>query len=363
MLRIVDLRKSFPVERGQVQALQDVTFDVAEGEFFTLLGPSGSGKSTALRCVAGLERPEAGEIYIDDVCVFSSERGIVIPPDERPIGMVVQSYAIWPHRNVFENVAFPLLYGSKGRRPPRDEIRAAVMEALRLVEMAAYAERPSTQLSGGQQQRVALARALVRRPKLLLLDEPLSNLDAKLREAMRVELKELTRSVGITSFFVTHDQLEALAMSERIAIIMDGRLVEIGPPSEVYVHSRNQRVAAFLGTANTLRGRVVQTGENAQIETPIGALFVEHTNGLVLDEDTTVAIRPEAVVCTREPPPDGDNTFRGVVKRATFLGSFVEGEIQIGEEIIRVYLSPYDGFTAGEEIYVHVPRDRCQVVT
>ena len=363
MLRIAGLRKNFPVGRGQVHALQDVSFDVAEGEFFTLLGPSGSGKSTALRCVAGLERPEAGEIYIDDICVFSAERGIAIPPDERPIGMVFQSYAIWPHRNVFENVAFPLLYGTKGRRAPQDEIRAAVLEALRLVEMEAYAERPSTQLSGGQQQRVALARALVRRPKLLLLDEPLSNLDAKLRESMRVELKELTRAVGITSFFVTHDQLEALAMSERIAIIMEGQLVEIGSPLEVYVHTRDHRVATFLGTANTVRGRVVQIGENPQIDTPMGPLFVEYTNGLALAADTAVAIRPEAMLCTRERPGDATNTFRGLIRRATFLGSFVEGEVQIGEALLRVNLSPYDGFAAGEEIYVHVPRDRCQVVT
>ncbi len=362
MLRIENLKKTFPIGQGKVQALQGVSFVVSEGEFFSLLGPSGSGKSTALRCVAGLERPESGEIFIDGMCVYSSATGVSVPPDERPIGMVFQSYAIWPHQDVFQNVAFPLLYGSKGPRPSKAQIRESVLEALRLVQMEAYHDRPSTQLSGGQQQRVALARALVRKPKVLLLDEPLSNLDAKLREEMRVELKELTRSLGITSFFVTHDQLEALAMSERIGVIMEGKLVEIGEPHAVYTHTQNQRVATFLGAANTLPGRVTQVTPQATLETPLGALSVRGANGIGLDENTWVAIRPEAIMCSRHPEAL-PNTYAGKVTRAIFLGSFVDGEVQIREHTLRVNLNPYDDFGLGDDIYIHIPAERCQIVS
>ena len=362
MLSIRGLRKTFAVGKGQVNALTGVSLEVAEADFFALLGPSGSGKSTALRCVAGLEHPEHGEIIIGDRCVFSSERGIRVPPDERPIGMVFQSYAIWPHMDVFHNVAFPLLYGSKGRRPPRTEIRAAVREALAKVQMEDYEQRPATQLSGGQQQRVALARALVRKPRLLLLDEPLSNLDAKLREEMRVELKELTRALGITSFFVTHDQLEALAMSDWIGVIMDGALIATGRADEVYKNSYNRRVADFLGIANTFDGRVVAVAPEARLDTAIGKLAVGGPDGLAVDKAATVAIRPEAVKCSRTSPASKVNLFEGTIKRATFLGTFVDGEVQIGEHTLRVSFNPYESFAPGERVYVHIPPDRCQIL-
>ena len=363
MLKIEGLQKSFITDDGRrVDALRGVSIDVEAGEFFTLIGPSGSGKSTAMRCVAGLEHPEAGEIYIGDECVFSSARGIRVAPDERPIGMVFQSYAIWPHMDVRNNVAFPLLYGVKGKRQSKAEINAAVDEALRLVQMDGYQDRPSTQLSGGQQQRVALARALVRHPKLLLLDEPLSNLDAKLREEMRIELKELTSRVGITSFFVTHDQLEALAMSERVGVIMEGELIAIGRPAEMYTQTDNRRVATFLGIANTLEGKLSGNSSDRYLETGIGPLHVASTNGCDAAGTIAVAVRPEAVVCTRERPAAERNVFKGTVSRATFLGSFVDGEVVVNGQTLRVNLSPYGALAQGDQVYVQIPAERCQIL-
>ena len=361
MLRIVDLKKTYSLDRGKVAALRGVGFEVSAGTFFTLLGPSGSGKSTAMRCVAGLEHPESGEIHIDGQCVYSSARGIRVPADQRPIGMVFQSYAIWPHMTVFQNVAFPLQYGHRGDKLSRAAIRDSVREALRQVQMEDYADRPATQLSGGQQQRVALARALVRHPKLLLLDEPLSNLDAKLREEMRFELKELTRSLSITSLFVTHDQLEALSLSDRIGVIMDGLIVELGHPQEVYAKTMDKRVASFLGIANTIAGRIVRAGPTVHVETAMGviALRDEHVSG---QADATVAIRPEAVMCSRERPATTENLFEGIVRRVTFLGTFIDGEVEIKQHRLRVSFNPYEPFAAGERVFVHIPADRCHLI-
>ena len=363
MLRVVNIKKTFAVDQGeQVNALKGVSIEVPNGEFFTLLGPSGSGKSTAMRCIAGLEHPDEGEIYIGEQCVFSSKRKIMVPPDERPIGMVFQSYAIWPHMDVFHNVAFPLMYGSSGPKPSKEEIRNSVDEALKLVQLAGYGDRPATQLSGGQQQRVALARAIVRRPRLLLLDEPLSNLDAKLREEMRVEMKEMTTKLGMTSFFVTHDQIEALALSDRIAVIMQGEIVEMGKPHEVYTRSENKLVAAFLGTTNTLEGLITGTGSDTKLETEIGALTLGARQTMTSSGRASVAIRPEAVDCLREKPRDGANVYQGTVKRTMFLGTFIDGEVQIGSKSLRVSFNPYNTFSPGEKVYVHIPPERCQLI-
>jgi len=362
MLRIENLRKSFVLDKGEVRAVQNVSIEIAEGQFFTLLGPSGSGKSTTLRCIAGLEHPEDGEIHIGNECVFSAKRHILVPPEQRPIGMVFQSYAIWPHMDVFHNVAFPLLYGARGKKYSKVEVEKGVNEALAQVQMAGFAGRPATQLSGGQQQRVALARALVRKPKLLLLDEPLSNLDAKLREEMRVELKEVARNVGITTFFVTHDQTEALALSDKIGVIMSGELVEMGTPYQMYVRPKNKTVAEFLGTANSLKGKVVRTGDKGAVETELGAISVDLSKNDVNSNDTVyVVIRPEGLVCSHQRGAFGENCFEGTIKRSLFLGSFIDGEVTIKGKNFRALLSPHEVFQPGERVYVHVPADRCQV--
>jgi iron(III) transport system ATP-binding protein len=362
MLKIENLQKSFIVEKGKVGAVQNVSIDIAEGQFFTFLGPSGSGKSTTLRCIAGLEQPEGGEIHIGGECVFSANRRILVPPEDRPIGMVFQSYAIWPHMDVFHNVAFPLLYGNRGKKLSKAEIATKVREALKMVQMDDYETRPATQLSGGQQQRIALARALVRKPKLLLLDEPLSNLDAKLREEMRVELKEVARAVGITTFFVTHDQVEALALSDVIGVIMNGVLVEMGTPYEMYVRPRNKLVAEFLGTANTLQGKVLRTGSSGTVETELGPISLDLSRNEVSSNDSVfVVIRPEGMVCSRDRSAFSENVFEGTIKRALFLGNFIDGEVQIQSKKFRALLSPHELFNPGERVYIHVPPEHCQV--
>src|SRR5882672_6715546 len=241
MLKVESLNTEYPNERGEVvKAAQDVSFEVPEGKLFTLLGPSGCGKTTTLRSIAGLERPRSGEISVGDRVVYSGSRGIFVAPNRRGFGMVLQSYAIWPHMNVFENAAITLSFGA--RRIPRKEIREKVMRVLTAVQLDGFADREATKLSGGQQQRLALARALAMEPPLLLLDEPLSNLDAKLRELMRFELKRLQRELGITTVYVTHDQSEALALSHSIAVMSDGRIRQIGPPRDIYERSASRFV-------------------------------------------------------------------------------------------------------------------------
>ena len=361
MFRIENLRKSFPSGKSRVQALKNVNIDVPQGEFFSLLGPSGSGKSTVLRCIAGLERPEQGEIFIGETCVYSSTRGVSVPSDDRPIGMVFQSYAIWPHMTVGENVAFPLRYGMKPVKLDRRKLWSQVEEALAMVQMRALIDRPSTQLSGGQQQRVALARALVRKPELLLLDEPLSNLDAKLREEMRLELKELTQSLGITTFFVTHDQTEALAVSDRIGVIMEGELIEIGRPYDLYANTRRRDVTAFLGLANILDGRIIRSESKIIIETKIGAIRL-NSNDTEGFHEATLVVRPEAVVCTPDKPDVETNLFEGTVKRVVFLGHFVDCVVMIGNYQIRAIVNPYQGIASGDRVYVHLPPERCHLV-
>src|SRR5437773_12489103 len=259
MLQVTMLRKTFTTERGAVRAVEDVSFTVEDGLFYTLLGPSGCGKTTTLRCVAGLERPEDGTIRIDDAVL--SGTGRFVPTHRRDIGMVFQSYAIWPHMNVFENVAFPLRVSE--RPPSRDETRRMVTEALALVGLEGLEERPAPQLSGGQQQRLALARALVRKPKLLLLDEPLSNLDAKLRERMRIDLRELQRRLRITTVYVTPDQPEALFLSHRIAVMQAGKIVQEGAPRDLYRAPASGFVADFVSEATFLPGEVTSGGIRA----------------------------------------------------------------------------------------------------
>src|SRR3982751_6291243 len=274
MLEVRNLIKSFDGSRGsdtRVFAVNDVSFDVEDGELFTLLGPSGCGKTTTLRCIAGLEMPDQGEIAIDGRTLFSSERHVRVPANERGLGMVFQSYAIWPHMNVFKNVAFPLQVLPRKQRPGKRDRTERVERALKVVQLDHLAGRQATDLSGGQQQRLALARALVLEPPLLLLDEPLSNLDAKLREEMRFELKRLQRELGITGIYVTHDQVEALAMSNRVAVMRDGQIQQIDAPRVIYEQPASRFVADFIGTSNFIDGTIEsREGESYLVATPHG---------------------------------------------------------------------------------------------
>ena len=278
------------IHYGDVPAVRGVSFQVAPGEQLTLLGPSGCGKTTTLRAIAGLEQPTAGEIRIGGAPVYSSAQRVNIPAEKRGLSMVFQSYAIWPHMTVFENVA----YGLRVRRESKEAIAEKVERALDMVQMRAFAARGASQLSGGQQQRVALARAFVFQPSVLLFDEPLSNLDAKLRADMRIELRELQHRLGITSVYVTHDLEEALAMSDRIVVMKDGLIAQVGSPSEIYNHPRNAFVADFVGSANLIRGRNrtdLAMGDVLALETSSGHIVHGMAHGRPAGAELTFSIR------------------------------------------------------------------------
>src|SRR5438105_9263217 len=304
MLSVKELYTEYASDRGPpVRAAQNVSFEVPEGKLFTLLGPSGCGKTTTLRSIAGLERPRSGEISVSSLVVYSGSKGVFIPANRRGFGMVFQSYAIWPHMDVFRNAAFPLVVGRK--KYTRSQIEEKVLRVLKAVGLDHLAEREATQLSGGQQQRLALARALVMEPKLLLLDEPLSNLDAKLRERMRFELKRLQRELRITTVYVTHDQSEALALSHEIAVMSEGRVLQIAAPREIYERPANQFVADFVGTTNFLNGHVSGRDEAAthvRVETEIGPLRVFAGDTLREGDRVVVSVRPEDVELTEHEP-------------------------------------------------------------
>src|SRR3954467_1772373 len=322
MLKIQSLCTEYTNELGQpVKAAQDVNIDVPEGHFFTLLGPSGCGKTTTLRSIAGLERPKSGEISVNGVPVFSAARNVFVPPNQRGFGMVFQSYAIWPHMDVFTNTAFPLQVGKKSFS--RAEIDSKVMKVLKAVQLDHLRDREATKLSGGQQQRLALARALVMEPKLLLLDEPLSNLDAKLRELMRFELKRLQRELRITTVYVTHDQSEALALSHEIAVMSEGRIQQIGSPRDIYDRPKNPFVADFVGSTNFLDGSVLgPDGADARyrVRTEIGDLTVQAPGPRGEHDRVLVSGRPEVVRLTEQKPQSGVNVWQGKVDQKVFLG-------------------------------------------
>src|SRR5689334_6973264 len=275
MISIRNLLKFYKSGDDVVRAVDDVSIEVGAQEFFVLLGLSGSGKTTLLRCVAGLEKPDGGEILIHQKLVSSAERNYFIGPEERGIGMVFQSYAVWPHMTVYQNVAFPLINGP--RRYSSADIKARVTNALELVQLAGLADRPAPFLSGGQQQRVALARALAVEPKVLLMDEPLSNLDARLREEVRDEIKTLAKKLGITVLYVTHDQVEAMALADRIAVMSAGRILQIGAPRELYDRPATRSVGSFLGSMNELQGTA---SEGGGIKTRLGKIHCAIPSGM-----------------------------------------------------------------------------------
>lgn len=336
-IEVQNLRHVYGSGHSAVPVIDDVSFTVEENEFFTLLGPSGCGKTTTLRCLAGLETPTAGKILLEGQEMFSPGR--VVPTHRRDIGMVFQDYAVWPHMSVFDNVAFPLKVAKD--RPPAGRITERVHEALELVDMAKFSKRKATQLSGGQQQRLALARALVRRPAVLLLDEPLSNLDAKLREQMRVELRALQRKIKVATVFVTHDQIEALSMSNKIAVMNQGVIEQLGSPRDIYYTPVNKFVASFIGDAAFFSGNLVSGSDDpdrATIDSPDG-LVHGFARSLGSKQGRAVAvIRPEAFKLAPAGQQIGGNlnVFQGVISAGLFTGDAVEYSVQVGDRVIRV---------------------------
>jgi iron(III) transport system ATP-binding protein len=341
LLAVSDLVKTYPGARQEKQkrvlAVDNVSLEVDEGELFTLLGPSGCGKTTTLRSIAGLETPDKGTISVAGRVLFSSEQRVRVPANDRGLGMVFQSYAIWPHMNVFDNVAFPLQVLPRGKRPSRSEVRERVERVLAVVKLDQLASRDATALSGGQQQRLALARALVMEPALLLLDEPLSNLDAKLREDMRFELKRLQRELGLTCVYVTHDQTEALAMSNHVAVMRDGKVEQVGRPREIYEAPRTRFVADFIGTSNFIDGIVEETRPGGYlVRTDQGRLEVPSELHHAPGDAVVVSARPEHIALSAERNGTGPNRWSGRVGARAFLGEVVDHVVAVGGTEIRV---------------------------
>ncbi len=347
---------------GDTVAVDDVTLDIVGGEFFSLLGPSGCGKTTTLRVIGGFEEPTRGTVYLGEQDVTD------LPPYKRNVNTVFQSYALFPHLDVFENVAF----GLRRRKVPKDEVRRRVREALELVDLAGLERRRPSQLSGGQQQRVALARALVNRPKVLLLDEPLGALDLKLRKQMQLELKRIQHEVGITFIYVTHDQEEAMTMSDRLAVMRHGRILQVGAPQEVYEDPASEFVAGFLGASNLLPGVVKERSPEAVLVALAGgdvvrvppARFPDGAGGTV-----KVGVRPEKLVIEAEPTeaPAGANSVTGTLRMATYIGVSHQFRVEgPGGAELTVYVQNLDSARAprpGERVrLVWRPEDTFAVV-
>ena len=362
---VVDgLEKHYELDGAEVPVVKGVTFTIEPGTFTSLLGPSGCGKTTTLRCVAGLENSNGGEISLDGNVLSTGTRHV--SPDKRDIGMVFQNYAIWPHMTVFANAVFPLQVAAG--KLPKKEARKRAMEALELVQLDAYAHRPATALSGGQQQRLALARALAHRPKLLLLDEPLSNLDAKLRDTMRNELRSLQQRLGITALYVTHDQSEALSMSDRVAVMNQGRIVQEASPRDLYYQPADRFVADFVGRVNmipaTVRGR--DADGDALVEAFGTRLVTPCPDGVGTGAEVTVTFRPESVRW-HETRPDRPNLLPARVVRVEFLGEIVEckAEILDGQAVVGTIVgrgAPMDSPSRNDSIFIELAPQACRVL-
>jgi iron(III) transport system ATP-binding protein len=364
MISIRNLHVYYQTDQGRVHAVRGISLEIQQGQFYTLLGPSGCGKTTTLRSVAGLEVPDQGEIFVGDDLVFSSSRKIIVPPYQRDIGMVFQSYAIWPHLNVFENVAFPL----REMRPrfTRQEISKKVTEALALVQLDGLADRPAPFLSGGQQQRLALARALVKEPRVLLLDEPLSNLDAKLREETRFELRELVKRLNMTTLYVTHDQLEALTMSDVVTVMDQGQIAQSGTPMEIYQAPRDRFVANFVGLSNFIEGRLKFARSGAtpfgEVETSSGTLRCILPDSVAPGEEVVLVVRPEDINIITDPQAEKENVLRGEVEAVVFMGDVLECQLSVGKQKLRTKLHPSSRVQQGQNVSLHLPPEHCRAL-
>jgi ABC-type Fe3+/spermidine/putrescine transport system ATPase subunit len=345
------------VHFGAVAAVRGVSFSVMPGEQLTLLGPSGCGKTTTLRAIAGLEHASAGEIRIAGEPVYSARTGVNVPAEKRGLSMVFQSYAIWPHMSVFDNVA----YGLRVRRASAAEIRDKVERALGMVQMSAFADRRASALSGGQQQRVALARAFVFQPSVLLFDEPLSNLDAKLRADMRIELRDLQHRLGITSVYVTHDLEEALAMSDRIVVMRDGLVEQTGTPDEIYALPRSAFVADFIGSSNLIRGRnrpdLAADGLIA-LETPAGQVIYGCAYGRPVGDELTMSVRTVHLRLSPQRPAGERNVWPARLEKTVFQGDFTQVHVRWGDQPLIARCAALDPLPAGQEVFIAVDPKR-----
>ncbi|MBX3142236.1 MAG: ABC transporter ATP-binding protein [Trueperaceae bacterium] len=366
-IRVEKLRKTFESSEGvTVTALNDVDLTVPNGTVTTLLGPSGCGKTTLLRCIAGLETPDSGTIRIGDAVVWQSDGRSTtsVTPDKRGIGMVFQTYAIWPHMTVFENVAYPL----QSQGVPRSEVPERVAQALKFVQLSGYEKRPATALSGGQQQRVSLARAIVSEPRVILFDEPLSNLDAKLREETRAELRELLTRLGITSLYVTHDRFEALALSDDVVVMQSGNIVQRGSPDEVYFRSNTHFVMDFMGKANFLKAQVVEAEHSSGYllaQTEVGPLLCERHADLKAGQEGQVAVRMEflQVVGAAESKNLPANHVTATVTSEMFLGEYREVDLLAGETRLHLRQPAMSPLTPGTNVELRFEPSGCRFIT
>ena len=353
-IEVEDLR----IQYGNVVAVRGVSFSIEPGRQLTLLGPSGCGKTTTLRALAGLERPSGGTIRIGGQVVYASDQGIDIPAEKRGLSMVFQSYAIWPHMTVFDNVA----YGLRVRKRPKAEIEVKARQALDLVQMGSFAERRASQLSGGQQQRVALARACAFSPPVLLFDEPLSNLDAKLRADMRIELRELQHRLGVTSVYVTHDLEEALAMSDRIVVMRDGVIEQAGTPAEIYARPRNAFVADFVGSSNLVQGKLrpdlARDGLIA-LETPFGQVVHGDPCGRAIGTGPTFSIRTVHLQFHAAKPSDAVNVWPVQVHRSVFQGDFTQMHVAWGDRDLVLRTAGLQPVSEGQAAWISADPHNC----
>ncbi|MEE9255892.1 MAG: ABC transporter ATP-binding protein [bacterium] len=347
---------------GEDRAVDGISFSVPDGKFLTLLGPSGCGKTTTLMCIAGLHKPDSGEITVGGRDFTSMKKKVFLAPEKRDIGMVFQSYAIWPHMTVEQNVSYPLDI----RKVNPSEIRDRVNETLRLVGLEDMVGKNATQLSGGQQQRAALARAIVSRPSLLLFDEPLSNLDLKLRERMRIELKRIQNEVGITSIYVTHDQAEALVISDDIIVMSKGRIEQTGGPHAIYARPRNRYVSNFIGVANLLEGRIASASGAGRGEIEINRdgerilLPCRMADGLGEGDEAVLSVRPENVRALRE-RPEGPS-MEGEVIQTVFLGNYLDCRVRWGDFEWKVQAHPRERLREGDRVFVRLDADHTLAV-
>ncbi|MCJ7656977.1 MAG: ABC transporter ATP-binding protein, partial [Candidatus Atribacteria bacterium] len=340
ILKVNNLSKNF----GKVKAVQEVSFEATEGKVLSLLGPSGCGKTTTLRCIAGFENPDRGEIYLDDRKITP------IPPEKRGIGMVFQSYALWPHMTVYGNLAF----GLQIRKVPKDEITKKIKKVLGMVQLEGYENRYPRQMSGGQQQRIAMARALVFEPDIMLLDEPLSNLDAQLREEMRFEFTELQKKLGITAVYVTHDQAEALVISDKIVILDQGKIVQSGTPKEIYSNPKNKFVAGFIAVTSFINGKIdsfTEEKKKVMVKTDDGLVIHSFNHSFDIGQKVSVAMRMNVIKFIQDEYKSDKSTvniFKGKIIQSSYLGNTIDYKIRMGKWEIRTNAEAKYDFKLGE---------------